>query len=124
MFILAAVIVLGGIARNVLWLSAMGLFFVGLGVLMVRLANKKSDPNNSEVLRELVHMPERIVLVEHITASSSTGHFRTHWLGINNAAGRKERIKVGAAEVVPLARSLAERCPNAHVEVPGFSRPA
>ena len=104
-------------------LGAFGVaFFGGLALLGHYLGARSSDPERSPILAALMHAPDDVVEVRHRTASSSSGHFVTHWLGMRTRAGKRGGLRVDEDRIVELAEALARRCPRADIDVPGFRR--
>jgi hypothetical protein len=115
---LAVITVVGGVAREMLWLSALGgAFFASVAALMVY-ARRRT--RRSPALFALLERPEDVVSVTHYTTSDSRGLFVSHWLRVRTAGGQVP-LRIDAGDV-SVAQALARRCPRASIDVPGFTR--
>jgi len=110
--------------RGIWFLVAVGVGFFGLLAFGIsRLRAKYTDPAGSPVLDALLNHPDRVTEITHFTASSSNGMFRKEFLRVKIQTGKHLALKVDDDELAALSAILIERCPNAKVKVPGFTRP-
>jgi hypothetical protein len=123
-FAAAAVLVtVVAVARDFWWLGLLGAgLFGGLAVVGWRLGTTVNDPRRSVVLAALLERPEDITQVRHHIAQSTVGWFKTHWIRLNTRDGKVAGIRVDKPEVPALAEALANQCPDADVQVPGYAR--
>jgi hypothetical protein len=109
------------LARQIWFLAAISLaLFGGISWGLSTLARKYRDPTRSPVLDALLHRPSEVSEIRHHVAQSSTGLFRSEFLHVKLASGERLSLKLDGDDVIPMARLLAARCPNAKMQVDGL----
>jgi hypothetical protein len=111
-------VIVGGVVREIYWLSLIGLvFFGGLVALMV---HSQHRTQNHPLRRTILEQPERITSISYRMASSSSGAFPTHWLTFGDESGQSLGLQFDEGVIHALAPFLARRFVNAKIQIPGF----
>lgn len=115
-------VVLGGIIREIYWLSliAVALFGGLVGLMIYSQRRTRLHPLRQIILDE----PERITSIIYRQASSSSGAFPTHWLTFSDESNMSLGLRFEQGVLHALAPFLARRFPNASIQIPGFVDPA
>lgn len=114
--------VVGGIARDILWLSGFAVVGFGSILALVHFAGRRGRARGSEIRAAVLDAPEQITAIEHYVTSSSGGAFPSHWLRFR--VGEQQlalRFEPGVIEA--LAPFLARVYVHATIVIPGWPPP-
>lgn len=112
------VTILGGIARDILWLSAISLLAFGSMLALLHFAGRRARMQGSEIRAAVLDAPERISAIEHYVTSSSSGAFPSHWLRFR-VADQQLALRFEPGVIEALAPFLARVYVNAIITIPG-----
>jgi hypothetical protein len=114
-------VIIGGIIREIYWLSVIGLALFGglVGLMIYSQRRTRLHPLRRVILEE----PERITSIIYRQASSSSGAFPTHWLTFSDESGMSLGLRFDQGVLHALAPFLARRFANASIQIPGFVDP-
>jgi hypothetical protein len=114
--------VLGGLVREILWLSAFALLGFGSMLVLLHFAARRSRALGSDIRAAVLDAPERITAIEHYVTSSSSGAFPSHWLRFR-VGDQQLALRFEPGVIEALAPFLARVYVDAILAIPGFETP-